>query len=81
MTDVRVTLRRTAAVHLLDTIVSDTTTRGTSHPQPMLAAIADGTFGSMKRPPTKGKGLDGVVVKADGYDNPATTLLEEGATR
>jgi len=46
-----------------------------------LAAIADGTFGSMKRPPTKGKGLDGVVVKADAYDNPATTLLEEGATR
>ena len=35
----------------------------------------------MKRPPTKGKGLDGVVAKADGYDNPATTLLEEGATR
>ena len=27
------------------------------------------------------KGLDGVVVKADGYDNPATSLLEEGATR
>ena len=69
------------AVDLLDTIVSDTTTRGTAHPQPLLAAIADGTFGSMKRPPTKGKGLDGVVVKADGYDNPATTLLEEGATR
>ena len=61
------------AVDLLDAIVSDTTTRGTAHPQPLLAAIADGTFGSMKRPPTKGKGLDGVVVKADGYDNPATT--------
>ena len=35
----------------------------------------------MKRPPTKGKGLDGVVVKADGYDNPRHRLLEEGATR
>ena len=30
---------------------------------PLLAAIADGTFGSMKRPPTKGKGLDGVVAQ------------------
>jgi beta-lysine 5,6-aminomutase alpha subunit len=69
------------AVDLLDTIVTDTTTRGTAYPQPLLAAITDGTFGSMKRPPTKGKGLDGVVVKADGYDNPATSLLEEGATR
>ncbi|MFL6176111.1 MAG: lysine 5,6-aminomutase subunit alpha [Ornithinibacter sp.] len=69
------------AVGLLDTIVSDTATRGTAHPQPLLAAIADGTFGSMKRPPTKGKGLDGVAAKADDYDNPATTLLEEGATR
>src|SRR6188472_14103 len=69
------------AVDLLDAIVGDTSTRGTAHPQPLLAAIADGTFGSMKRPPSKGKGLDGVVVKADGYDNPATTLLEEGATR
>ena len=48
---------------------------------PLLVAIADGTFGSMKRPATKGKGLDGVVRKADGYDNPATTMLEEGATR
>ena len=27
------------------------------------------------------KGLEGVVRKADGYDNPATTMLEEGATR
>ena len=68
-------------VELLDTIVGDTTTRGTEYPQPLLAAIADGTFGLMKRPPTKGKGLDGVFTKADGYDNPATTLLEEGATR
>ena len=48
---------------------------------PEIAALADGTFGSMKRPPTKGKGLEGVVRKADGYDNPATTMLEEGATR
>ncbi len=69
------------AVDLLDAIASDTAARGTDFPQPLLAAIADGTFGAMKRPPTKGKGLDGVVRKADGYDNPATTLLEDGATR
>src|SRR5215217_5065809 len=52
------------AVDLLDTIVRDTSTRGTAHPQPLLAAIADGTFGTMKRPPTKGKGLEGVVAKS-----------------
>ncbi|CAN7443570.1 lysine 5,6-aminomutase subunit alpha [Knoellia sp. LjRoot47] len=48
---------------------------------PLLEAIADGTFGEMKRPATAGKGLDGVVERADGYDNPAITLLETGATR
>ncbi len=66
------------AVELLEAIVSDSDSAGDP---PLLSAIADGTFGSMKRPPTKGKGLDGVVAKADGYDNPATTLLEDGATR
>ncbi|KGN42864.1 lysine 5,6-aminomutase subunit alpha [Knoellia aerolata] len=48
---------------------------------PLLEAIADGTFGEMKRPATAGKGLDGVVVRAAGYDNPAITLLENGQTR
>ena len=66
------------AVELLERIVHDADAAGDP---PLLAAIADGTFGSMKRPPTKGKGLDGVVRKAEGYDNPATTLLEEGARR
>ena len=66
------------AVDLLDTIVTDTSTAGVP---PLLAASADGTFGSMKRPPTKGKGLEGVVRKADGYLNPATDLLETGETR
>ena len=28
-----------------------------------------------------GKGLDGVVRRADGYLNPAVDLLEEGATK
>ncbi len=48
---------------------------------PLLAAIAEGTFGLMKRPPERGKGLDGVVIKAEDYDNPAITMLEEGSAR
>ncbi len=71
----------TEAVELLERIAADTSAQGSEYPQPLLAAIGDGTFGAMRRPPTRGKGLDGVVAKADGYDNPATTLLEEGATR
>jgi beta-lysine 5,6-aminomutase alpha subunit len=54
------------AIELLERIVDDT----------LLEAIADGTFGIMKRPPTAGKGLDGVAKREDGYVNPATTLLE-----
>ncbi len=68
------------AVGLLERIVADSGDDA-AYPQPLLAAIEDGTFGLMKRPPTKGKGLDGVVRKADDYDNPATTLLESGETR
>src|SRR5215217_6461332 len=59
------------AVDLLDRIVDDT----------LLEAIADGTFGLMRRPADAGKGLDGVARRADGYLNPAIDLLEEGATR
>ena len=58
------------SIELLERICDDT----------LLQAIADGTFGITKRPPDGGKGLDGVVVQADGYYNPATELLEEGAT-
>jgi beta-lysine 5,6-aminomutase alpha subunit len=43
---------------------------------PLLEAIADGTFGLMKRPPTGGRGLDGVALKAEDYWNPATEILE-----
>jgi beta-lysine 5,6-aminomutase alpha subunit len=43
---------------------------------PLLAAIADGTFGLMRRPPDGGRGLDGVAVKEERYYNPATELLE-----
>ncbi|MDQ3576684.1 MAG: lysine 5,6-aminomutase subunit alpha [Actinomycetota bacterium] len=42
----------------------------------LLNAIADGTFGITKRPADRGKGLDGVIVKADGYVNPALALME-----
>jgi beta-lysine 5,6-aminomutase alpha subunit len=42
----------------------------------LLDAIADGTFGLMKRPADAGRGLEGVALKAPGYVNPATDLLE-----
>jgi beta-lysine 5,6-aminomutase alpha subunit len=63
------------AVELLERIVNDT---GEAGSVPLLQAIGDGTFGLMKRPANAGKGLDGVVRRAPGYDNPATTLLEGG---
>jgi beta-lysine 5,6-aminomutase alpha subunit len=44
--------------------------------QGLLTAIAEGTFGITRRPPDAGRGLDGVVVRADGYFNPASELLE-----
>jgi len=42
----------------------------------LLNAIADGTFGVTRRPPDGGKGLDGVVERADGYFNPAIEILD-----
>ena len=42
----------------------------------LLNAIADGTFGLTRRPPDGGRGLDGVVARAEGYFNPVTSLLE-----
>jgi len=42
----------------------------------LLDAIADGTFGLMKRPADAGRGLDGVARKAPGYFNPASDILE-----
>jgi beta-lysine 5,6-aminomutase alpha subunit len=44
--------------------------------QGLLAAVAEGTFGITRRPADAGRGLDGVVVRADGYFNPAAELLE-----
>ncbi|GIJ45536.1 L-beta-lysine 5,6-aminomutase alpha subunit [Virgisporangium aliadipatigenens] len=45
----------------------------------LLSSIADGTFGIMKRPPDKGRGLDGVARRADDFWNPAVALLDGGA--
>ncbi len=46
------------------------------HRSGLLDAIADGTFGLMRRRADGGRGLDGVVGKAEGYLNPASELLE-----
>ncbi|MET0521835.1 MAG: lysine 5,6-aminomutase subunit alpha, partial [Jiangellaceae bacterium] len=54
------------AVSLLEKIVDDT----------LLTAIADGTFGIMKRPANRGKGLDGVARQEDDYFNPVAEALE-----
>jgi beta-lysine 5,6-aminomutase alpha subunit len=57
------------AVELLSRIERDT----------LLNAIADGTFGIMKRPPDRGKGLDGVAEHEPDYYNPVTLALEAAA--
>jgi len=47
------------------------------HERGLLDSIADGTFGLMRRPADGGRGLDGVVEKAEEYFNPAAEILEE----
>ena len=42
----------------------------------LLNAIADGTFGVTRRPADGGRGLDGVIERAEGYFNPANEFLE-----
>jgi beta-lysine 5,6-aminomutase alpha subunit len=42
----------------------------------LLPAIARGAFADVKRPETGGKGLDGVIEKAPGYENPILEALE-----
>jgi beta-lysine 5,6-aminomutase alpha subunit len=46
--------------------------------QSLLTAIGDGTFGLMRRPADRGRGLDGVVERAEGYVNPVAEMLEAG---
>jgi beta-lysine 5,6-aminomutase alpha subunit len=55
------------AIELLEAIVDDQ----------LLNAIADGTFGLMKRPADAGRGLDGVAKQAPDYYHPARELLDE----
>ena len=55
------------SVDLLERIVDDT----------LLEAIADGTFGLMRRPADAGRGLDGVAKKSSVYFNPTSEFLEE----
>jgi beta-lysine 5,6-aminomutase alpha subunit len=54
------------AIELLERIADDS----------LLAAIATGTFGIMKRPADRGKGLDGVAAHEHGYVNPVTDILQ-----
>ncbi|MDI6102192.1 lysine 5,6-aminomutase subunit alpha [Actinoplanes sp. NEAU-A12] len=54
------------AIDLMERIVDDG----------LLNAIADGTFGIMKRPADRGKGLDGVAKQDADYYNPVTEGLE-----
>ncbi|MGE5764187.1 MAG: lysine 5,6-aminomutase subunit alpha TIM-barrel domain-containing protein [Mycobacterium leprae] len=56
------------AVRLLETVAEEG----------LFAAIARGTFAGTSRAADGGKGLDGVVPRADGYRNPVTDLLEAG---
>jgi len=42
----------------------------------LLRAIGEGTFGVTRRPADGGKGLDGVVERADAYFNPAIEILD-----
>jgi beta-lysine 5,6-aminomutase alpha subunit len=51
------------------------------HDNGLLDAIADGTFGLMKRPADAGRGLEGVARKSADYYNPASELLEAGEQR
>ena len=47
----------------------------------LLTAIAEGTFGVTKRPADGGRGLDGVVERAEGYYNPASLSMLERMRR
>ncbi|HEY0125562.1 MAG TPA: lysine 5,6-aminomutase subunit alpha, partial [Blastococcus sp.] len=51
------------------------------HPEGLIQAIADGTFGITRRPADGGKGLDGVVATGRDAYNPALELLEREVSR
>jgi beta-lysine 5,6-aminomutase alpha subunit len=58
------------SIELLERILAHESRTG------LLDAIADGTFGLMKRPADAGRGLDGVAEKSPDYYNPASEILE-----
>jgi beta-lysine 5,6-aminomutase alpha subunit len=65
------------AIELLEDILSHGGGRsGNGSSNGLLEAIADGTFGLMRRPADGGRGLDGVARKAPDYFNPAAELLD-----
>ena len=57
----------TEAVQLLERIAET--------PGGLLQAIGEGTFGITRRPPDRGRGLDGVARKAPDHYDPASELL------
>jgi beta-lysine 5,6-aminomutase alpha subunit len=61
------------AIDLLEAILHH---QGGGSRNGLLEAIADGTFGLMRRPADGGRGLDGVARKAPDYYNPAAELLD-----
>ncbi|HEY6739938.1 MAG TPA: lysine 5,6-aminomutase subunit alpha, partial [Actinopolymorphaceae bacterium] len=58
------------AIDLLERIVAD------EGEAPLLEAIADGTFGLMRRPADGGKGLDGVARRSPAYFDPVSADVE-----
>ncbi|MCL2361576.1 MAG: lysine 5,6-aminomutase subunit alpha [Defluviitaleaceae bacterium] len=44
----------------------------------LFATLEQGTFAGIKRCPDRGKGLDGVVLKSEGYFNPFIELMQRG---
>ncbi|MBE7324467.1 lysine 5,6-aminomutase subunit alpha [Nocardioides sp. Y6] len=64
----RATTVLTEAVDLLERI--------DAHEDGLLDAIADGTFGLMRRPRDRGRGLAGVVRRSDDYLNPTDQMLD-----
>jgi len=65
----------TRARHVLGEAV-DLLQRIVDSPGGLLTAIEHGTFGGMKRPADGGRGLDGVVVRAEDYVNPVSEIVE-----
>src|SRR4051794_11692407 len=67
--------------HTILTEAVDLMGRIADHPEGLIQAIADGTFGITRRPPDGGKGLDGVVALGPDAYNPALELLEPEVAR